>query len=156
MRAVAGVFRGLGERALTLDAWGLAMAGLVAATLRAATPILLSAIGGLLSELGGCINVALEGMMLLAAFAAVAGAWWAGRSAPALAPWACAWIGCGAGVATAMLAAAILALFHLRLGADPVAAGIAINLLADGATVYRLQAAAGSDTHLTLPTTRDV
>src|SRR4051812_50178741 len=40
----------------------------IASVFRITTPILLPALGGLLTDLGGSINVALEGMMLFAAF----------------------------------------------------------------------------------------
>ncbi|MEE3625393.1 hypothetical protein UCD39_15555 [Nitrospirillum sp. BR 11752] len=56
---------------LDLVAAGTVAAVVAAATLRAATPILFSSLGGLISELAGCINVALEGVMLVAAFAGV-------------------------------------------------------------------------------------
>ncbi len=48
---------------------------LIALTLVKASPLLLAAFGGLLSELSGVINFALEGMMLSGAFAAVLGTW---------------------------------------------------------------------------------
>ena len=118
---------------------GLALAiTLLVAVLRATTPILFAALGGLVSDLAGSINVALEGLMLIAAFFGVMGAVYAGQWLPGLAPWACAWIGCAAGLAAALLVTALLAFFHLELGADLVVAGIAINLLAAGLTVFLL------------------
>src|SRR5215210_5669682 len=52
---------------------------LLASTIRLVTPILLAALGGLLSERVGIFNVALEGLMLIGAFLAVAGAHWTGN-----------------------------------------------------------------------------
>jgi simple sugar transport system permease protein len=118
-------------------------ASLALATLRSLAPVLLAALGGLVSSLAGCVNVALEGLMLVAAFFAVMGAWVAQRCCPGLAGWACAWIGCGAGVAAALACAGVLAVFHLEWGADLIVAGIAVNLLAQGLTVFLLQAAVG-------------
>ena len=51
-----------------LIAWGTLFAALLAAILRASAPIVLAALGGLVSDLAGSINVALEGIMLVAAF----------------------------------------------------------------------------------------
>ncbi len=46
-------------------------AAFIATVIRVSTPLILPAMGGLLSELGGAINIALEGIMLAAAFTGV-------------------------------------------------------------------------------------
>lgn len=111
---------------------------LLVAVLRAATPIIFAALGGLVSELVGSINVALEGLMLVAAFAAVMASLYAARWFPGLEPAWYPWIGCLAGLCAALLLTMLLAVFHLELGADLIVAGIAINLLAAGLTVFLL------------------
>lgn len=121
-----------------LAAWALLAATLLVAVLRATTPILFAALGGLVSDLAGSINVALEGLMLIAAFFGVLGSVYAGQWLPGLPVWAHAWIGCAAGLAVALLITAMLGFFHLELGADLIVAGIAINLLAAGLTVFLL------------------
>lgn len=121
-----------------LAAWALLAATLAVAVLRATTPILLAALGGLVSDLAGSINVALEGVMLIAAFFGVMGAVAAGQWLPDLPAWAHAWLGCAAGLAAALAATALLAFFHLELQADLIVAGIALNLLAAGLTVFLL------------------
>lgn len=121
-----------------LAAWGLLAATLAVAVLRATTPILLAALGGLVSDLAGSINVALEGVMLIAAFFGVMGAVAAGQWLPDLPVWAHAWLGCAAGMAAALASTALLAFFHLELDADLIVAGIALNLLAAGLTVFLL------------------
>jgi ABC-type uncharacterized transport system permease subunit len=123
---------------MDLAAWALLGATLFVAVLRATTPILFAALGGLVSDLAGSINVALEGLMLIAAFFGVLGSVYAGQWLPGLPVWAHAWIGCAAGLAAALLVTAMLGFFHLELGADLIVAGIAINLLAAGLTVFLL------------------
>lgn len=112
--------------------------GLLLAVLRAATPIVFAALGGLISDLAGSINVALEGLMLIAAFFGVIAAIYLERWFPGLAPWCVPWLGCLAGLAMALLFTALLAVFHLELGADLIVAGIAINILVAGLTVFLL------------------
>jgi general nucleoside transport system permease protein len=116
----------------------LVVLSIAVAVLRATTPILLAALGGLISDLAGSINVGLEGLMLIAAFFGVIGAlyspvWW-----PGLSPTTYAWIGCAAGLLAALLLTALLAVFHLEFGADLIVAGIAINIMAAGLTVFLL------------------
>lgn len=99
----------------------------VASIVRITTPVLLPALGGLLTDLAGSINIALEGMMLLAAF-----------TGPLVSNRTNGAVGALAGIAVAMLAAALLAFVHLNLGADIVLAGLAINVFASGGTVFLL------------------
>lgn len=123
---------------LTPDTWTLLAAGIGVAVLRATVPILLAALGGLLSELAGSINVALEGLMLIAAFVGVMVAVQLPQNLPGVPAGLLPWLGCAAGVAAALAVAFLLAFFHLELGADLVVAGIAINILAAGLTVFLL------------------
>lgn len=110
------------------------------ALLRAATPILYAALGGLLSELGGKINVALEGTMLAAAFTGVIATIY---PPPGLPPALLPWWGLLAGLLAALLLSAVLAVLHLECGADLIVAGIALNLLAAGLSVFLLAELAG-------------
>lgn len=110
--------------------------------IRTTTPLLFATLGGLLSDLSGALNVALEGMMLIAALTAVI--------VSVYAPWYVAVLsGMGAG---AMLGA-LMALFHLRFKADIILVGFAINILATGGTVFALAQATGGDkgTSINLP-----
>jgi ABC-type uncharacterized transport system permease subunit len=100
--------------------------GLLAATLRFATPLAFAAIGGIFNERAGVINIGLEGMMLSGAFFGI---------------WATAWSGSWVvGVLMAMvfggLLATIHAFFSIHLRADQIVVGTAINLMALGLTGY--------------------
>lgn len=125
---------------MNLDSASLALvaATLAAALLRAAAPIVLAALGGLVAELAGVVNVALEGLMLLAAFFGVIGSAFALQWWPGAAPWLAPLAGVAAGLAAALLGALLLAVFHLEFGADLIVAGIGINLLAAGLTVFMM------------------
>ena len=54
------------------------MSDFLAAAIRIATPLMLAALGGILSECAGVFAVGLEGMMFAGAFAAIIGAWASG------------------------------------------------------------------------------
>jgi general nucleoside transport system permease protein len=89
-----------------------------------AAPLLVAALGGLLSELSGVINFALEGMMLAGAF----GALWATFvfQSP--------WMGILGGIAGGMLIAGLHAIASLNLRVNQIVSSIALNLLAAGTT----------------------
>jgi ABC-type uncharacterized transport system permease subunit len=99
------------------------------ATLRMATPLLLAAMGGLLSERSGVMNIALEGLMLIGAFMAVVGTHYLHDP----------WLGLLCAVVSSSLAAAIHAVWCITFRADQIVAGTAINLLALGATAFLIQ-----------------
>ena len=102
----------------------------VAATLRISVPYVLAALGATFSERGGVITIALEGIMLNSALAYVLGAW--GTHSP--------WFGVGCAIAAGMLTAWLHALITVRLRADQITSGLAINLLAAGLTKFVLHA----------------
>ena len=101
-------------------------AGLLASTLRFATPLAFAAMGGIFSERSGVVNIGLEGMMLTGAFFAVWGSIWSGS-----------WV---IGLLMAMVFGALLALIHaffsIHLRADQIVSGFAVNFLALGVTGY--------------------
>lgn len=102
--------------------------------IRTTTPLLFAALGGLISDLSGALNVALEGMMLIACLTAVI--------VSVHAPW---YVGVMSGMAAGALLGALMALFHLRFKADIILVGFSINILATGGTVFALSRATGGD-----------
>ena len=99
---------------------------LVAGMLRYATPLIFGAMGGILSERSGVINIGLEGMMLMGAFfgifgADVFGSWFVGIL-----------VGVGAGAVMGLVHAFV----SISLRADQVVSGTGINILAIGITGY--------------------
>jgi ABC-type uncharacterized transport system permease subunit len=97
---------------------------LLSSTLRVSTPLIFAALGGMMSERSGVINIALEGMMLIGAFGAAIGT--LATHSP--------WLGSACGMAAGLLLAALYALFVIRLRANQIVAGTAINMLALGLT----------------------
>ena len=128
---------------MSAEALGLFAAGLLAAWLRATAPILLAALGGLVSERAGVINVGLEGLMLVAAFFGVIGSAYAPHWWPGAAIWVYPLTGAVLGLLASLVLALVLAVVHLELGADLIVAGIGINLLAAGITVFSMVAITG-------------
>lgn len=110
--------------------------------IRTTTPLLLATLGGLIADLSGALNVALEGQMLIGCLTAVI--------VSVYTPWYVA-------VLAALLVGGVLGLlmafFALKMRADIILVGFAINILASGGTVFVLALATGGDkgTSINLP-----
>jgi len=95
---------------------------------RISVPYALASLGGTFSERGGVVNIALEGIMLCGAFGFVLGSHLGGAA-----------LGLLGGLACGVAVSALLGLAAIRFRADPIVAGVAINLLAVGATRFALK-----------------
>lgn len=98
----------------------------VGPTLRISTPLVFAALGGMFSERAGVINIALEGLMLMGAFAAAVG------TLVTHSPW----LGSVAAMLAGMTLAALYGLLVIRWRANQIVAGTAINMLALGLTPF--------------------
>ncbi|MBX7212575.1 MAG: ABC transporter permease [Thermoflexales bacterium] len=103
---------------------------LLAVALRAATPIVFAALGGIFSERAGVVNIALEGMMLTSAYVSFRVAVMAGSP----------WVGLVGGIIAAVLVAALHAVVSIRYRTNQVVSGTVINIFAAGVTGYLYRA----------------
>ncbi len=99
-----------------------------------ASPIIISALGGLFSERSGIVNVALEGIMMVGAFAAASVTVVLEPITPA-APW----IAFAVGILSGMAFSSLHAVASVNFKANQVVSGTALNILAGGLTVYLCQ-----------------
>ena len=90
------------------------------------TPLIFTALGGVMSEKSGVINIGLEGMMTFGAFAA---SWVAiTQENP--------WIGLLAGGTAGLLLALLHAIASIKFKANQVVSGMAINFLGSGLAIF--------------------
>lgn len=107
--------------------------GLFQNTLRTATPVVLAALGCLMTDHVGMMNIGVEGMMLTGAFAAVMGSYLCGH-------WAM-------GLVFAVTVGLILGLFYgvfvIKFKSDEFIIGVALNTFAGGLTTFLLRTLTG-------------
>ncbi len=101
--------------------------------LRSTAPILLVTLGAVITAQAGIMNMALEGSMLWAALVGVIVSAATGS----------VWLGLLAGIAASVMVALVLGFFALKLDANAVLSGVALNLVATGGTVFVLFALTG-------------
>ncbi|NCV96475.1 MAG: ABC transporter permease, partial [Acidimicrobiia bacterium] len=140
--AAAQLYRGLGKLSnivlalataaffMSFLSWAAAgdsfsFVGMLQDTVSRSVPITLGAIGGILSERSGVINISIEGMLLAAACTSAIAA-----SLTNL------WLGTLAGILTGVALAAVLAVLSIRYKVDQVIVGFAINFFALGITSF--------------------
>jgi ABC-type uncharacterized transport system permease subunit len=103
----------------------LTSTGTASAALLLSVPIVLAALGGLFSERAGVVNIGLEGMMIMGAWA---GGWIGAIHGP--------WWGLFAASVFGSLGAAVHAVATVTFGVDHVISGVAINIIAAGLVRY--------------------
>ena len=105
-------------------------AGLFRQMLRSATPVALAAMGGLMTEHAGIMNIGMDGMILMGAFTAVAVSILTGS----------AFAGTLAAIAVGILVGLFFALFVVKFKSDEFIIGTALNIFAGGLTTFLLWA----------------
>jgi ABC-type uncharacterized transport system permease subunit len=106
-------------------------------TLRITVPYFLPSLGAVYSERGGVINIALEGILLVSAFITASVVFFSNNI----------FLGIFAGASSGLLMALIHALVSITFKADQLVSGIALNLLAAGATRFFCQYFFGSSSN---------
>ena len=105
-----------------------AVGALLLLTLVKSTPLIFAALGGVLSERSGVVNIGLEGIMVAGAFTAVVVSGASGNPV----------LGALAGVVAGAALAAILAFVATRLAYDQIVAGTGVNIVALGGAAFGL------------------
>lgn len=121
-----------------MSALGVIVSGtMLAQTVRMAIPYACASLGGVVSERSGVVNIALEGILLSSALAAVATQLATGSAV--------------LGVLGGVLVGALTGLFHaavvVRGRVDAIVSGLALNLVAAGGTRFVLRALYGSSSN---------
>jgi simple sugar transport system permease protein len=97
---------------------------LIAGGILAGIPLLFAALGEMVSERAGVLNIGIEGTMLVGAYVGFVAAFHSGSTSLGFLA------GAGAGAAVSL----IMVVLCVRLGLDQIVVGIAITLAAEGAT----------------------
>ncbi len=102
--------------------------------IRVGVPLMFAAMSAYVASLAGIANIAVEGIMIMAAlfgvyFSAISGS---------------AWIGLLGAVGVGMLMAGVLAFFTMKMKANPIMIGIAMNLFAADFSIWLLLIWTGS------------
>lgn len=101
-----------------------------AATIRIATPLIFAALGELITERAGILNLGVEGTMLMSAFAAFVGAYSTGSL----------FMGLVFAVVAGGLMSFLMVFMAATLKVEQVVTGLALNLLAAGMSLYLYKA----------------
>lgn len=112
------------------------IATLLTSGIRLAIPIFLAALGEIITERGGVLNLGLEGIMLAGALAGFMAAYYAEQSGSALLVGLAPWLGMLAGSGAGLLMGLIMAVLAVSLRTDQVIASITLVIVGEGVTTY--------------------
>jgi general nucleoside transport system permease protein len=98
------------------------LTGFLAATLRMAVPILITALGEMVAERSGVMNLGIEGIMIMGAFSAFAVAYQTGNL----------WLGLLCGGLTGLLFGLAMGIAAVRFSANQIVAGLGIWIFCQG------------------------
>ena len=104
------------------------LVGLIAATLRVATPLVYATLGEVFTERAGILNLGIEGIMFLGAFVGFAVAYKAQHAGLA----AYLWIGLFSAILAGILMGMLMGFFSVSLGVNQHVSGLGITLLCTG------------------------
>jgi simple sugar transport system permease protein len=100
--------------------------GLLGGAVALAVPLVFGALGGVLGERAGVVNIAIDGQLLFGAFAAAMVGSLTGST----------WVGLVAAMVAGLLVAAVLGLFAITYLVDQVIVGVVLNVLIIGITSF--------------------
>ena len=104
----------------------LPVVGLLAGSLAVAVPLVFGAMGGVLGERSGVVNIAIDGQLLFGAFGAAMVGSLTGST----------WAGLIAAMVAGLLVASVLGAFAIKYLVDQVIVGVVLNVLVIGITSF--------------------
>lgn len=118
------------------------LVSLLSAAVRIATPIIFAALGELITERSGILNLGVEGMMLMGAFVSFVAAFRSGSL----------WFGVLAALLAGGALGLLMAFMSSSLKVDQTVTGLALNILASGLAFYGYRVAFKDFVNENLPT----
>jgi simple sugar transport system permease protein len=109
------------------------LVGLIAATLRVATPLIYATIGEVYTERAGILNLGIEGIMFLGAFVGFAVAF---KASEAGLSGSYLWLGLLGAMAAGVLMSLLMGFFSITLGVNQHVSGLGITLLSIGLSLF--------------------
>ena len=100
---------------------------------RITTPILFAALAAVVADRAGVTNIGLEGIMMISALTGVIFSAWTES----------AWLGLLCAILLGVATALMIGFFALKLKTDIILAGIAVNMLGNGGTIFFMYLASG-------------